>query len=139
MATSEPRNEELAAASLAALGNPTRLRLYRLLVRAGTPGLPVGTLVRTLGTPASTLAHHLACLTRAGLVEQEQRGREVRSRPDFAAMNRLMTFLTAECCTGIGSEGADRHAASAAARPTEENACVPTAACPECDEPREGD
>lgn len=128
MATPTPLTEELAAASLGALGNPTRLSLYRLLVRAGPPGLPVGTLVRTLGTPASTLAHHLACLTRAGLVEQEQRGREVRSRPDFAAMNQLMDFLTAECCTGAPS-----------AQTTEETDCVPTATCPECDEPREGD
>jgi len=123
-----PLTEELAAASLGALGNPTRLRLYRLLVRTGPAGLPVGTLIRTLGTPASTLAHHLACLARAGLVEQEQRGREVRSRPDFAAMTQLMDFLTAECCTGAPS-----------AQSTEETDCVPTAACPECDEPREGD
>lgn len=128
MTTVNPATEELAAASLAALGNPTRLRLYRLLVRAGSPGLPVGELVRTLGTPASTLAHHLAFLTRAGLVEQEQHGREVRSRPDFAAMTQLMTFLTAECCTGVPS-----------AQSSTENACVPTATCPECNEPREGD
>ena len=128
MATTTPLNEELAATSLGALGNPTRLRLYRLLVRVGPSGLPVGTLVRTLDTPASTLAHHLACLTRAGLVEQEQRGREVRSRPDFAAMTRLMDFLTAECCTGAPS-----------AHATEETDGVPTATCPECDEPREGD
>ena len=118
--------EEMAAAGLAALGNPTRLRLYRLLVRAGPPGVPVGELVRTLETPASTLAHHLASLTRAGLVEQEQRGREVRSCPDFAAMTQLMDFLTAECCVGIDSPGA------ATARSTEEP-CVPTSTCPECD------
>ena len=128
MATTTPLTEEFAAASLGALGNPTRLRLYRLLVKAGPSGLPVGALIRTLGTPASTLAHHLACLTRAGLVEQEQRGREVRSRPDFAAMTQLMDFLTAECCTGVPS-----------AESTEENDCVPTATCLECDEPREGD
>ena len=126
MTTSIPLTEDLAAASLGALGNPTRLRLYRLLVRAGQPGLPVGTLIRTLGTPASTLAHHLAALTRAGLVEQEQRGREVRSRPDFPAMARLMDFLTAECCVD-------------SAEPTKEDCDVPTAACPECDEPRKGD
>lgn len=128
MATPTPLTEELAAGSLAALGNPTRLRLYRLLVRAGPDGLPVGTLVETLGTPASTLAHHLAFLTRAGLVEREQRGREVRSRPDFPAMARLMDFLTAECCTGMP-----------AALTIKEDDCVPTAACPECDQPREGD
>ena len=122
MATAEAVTEELAAASLSALGNPTRLRLYRLLVRAGPAGVPVGELVRMLESPASTLAHHLACLTRAGLVEQEQRGREVRSRPDFAAMTRLMNFLTAECCTGVPS-----------AQSVTENACVPTSTCPECD------
>ena len=122
MATAEAVTEELAAASLSALGNPTRLRLYRLLVRAGPSGVPVGEIVRMLGTPASTLAHHLACLTRAGLVEQEQRGREVRSRPDFAAMTRLMNFLTAECCTGVPS-----------AQATTEDACVPTSTGPECD------
>ncbi len=103
MPSSEPLTEERAALSLGALGNPTRLRLYRLLVRSGSTGLPVGALVRTLGAPASTLAHHLACLTRAGLVLQEQRGREVRSRPDFGAMNRLLDFLTAECCSDAAS------------------------------------
>jgi len=128
MPTTTPLTEELAAGSLAALGNPTRLRLYRLLVRTGPGGLPVGELVRTLGTPASTLAHHLACLTRAGLVDQEQRGREVRSRPDFAAMAQLMDFLTAECCTGAPS-----------APSNEEPDCVPTATCPECDKSGEGD
>ena len=128
MPTPEGLTEELAAASLGALGNPTRLRLYRLLVRAGPSGLPVGTLIRTLETPASTLAHHLACLTRAGLVEQEQRGREVRSRPDFAAMTRLMDFLTAECCAGMP-----------AAQPAREDDCVPTTTCPQRDEPRQGD
>ena len=128
MTSMTPLTEEAAARSLSALGNRIRLRLYRLLVRAGPPGLPVGMLVRTLETPASTLAHHLACLTRAGLVEQEQRGRKVRSRPDFDAMNRLMKFLTAECCTDTPTAQTNR-----------ENGCVPTTTCAECDEPRAGD
>ena len=123
-----PLTEELAGRSLSALGSRTRLRLYRLLMQAGAAGVTVGVVVRTLGRPASTLAHNLVCLTRAGLVEQEQRGREVRSRPDFAAMTRLMTFLAAECCTGVPS-----------AQSATENAGVPTSTCPECDEPREGD
>ena len=130
MATAVLLTEDSAAASLGALGNPTRLRLYRLLVRSGPDGLPVGTIVRALGTPASTLAHHLAALTRAGLVEQEQRGREIRSRPDFAAMTRLLDFLTAECCVD---------SAPPSAPSTKEDCDVPTATCPECDEPRTGD
>ncbi len=93
--------EYQAASSLAALGNVTRLRLYRLLVRAGPQGRNVSALRGLLGVPASTLAHHLTVLVHAGLVVQEQRGREVISRVDYAAMGGLMDFLTSECCTGI--------------------------------------
>jgi len=99
-----PVNEERAARSLAALGNRTRLRLYRLLVRAGGDGLNVGDLQRLLGVPPSTLAHHLATLARAGLVTQERHGREVVSRADYGAMNTLVGFLTAECCAGLRLE-----------------------------------
>ena len=82
----------------------TRLRLYRLLVRAGPQGLNVGVLRGLIEIPASTLAHHLTSLVRAGLVLQEQRGREIVSRVDYAAMSGLMAFLTFECCAGIDHE-----------------------------------
>lgn len=97
--------EEQAAQGLAALGNRTRLRLYRLLVRAGQDGLNVGDLQRHLGVPASTLAHHLATLARAGLVSQERAGREVITRADYAAMRALVGYLTEECCAGVRSSG----------------------------------
>jgi ArsR family transcriptional regulator, arsenate/arsenite/antimonite-responsive transcriptional repressor len=93
--------EEHAADGLAALGNRTRLRLYRLLVRAGDDGLNVGDLQRLLEVPASTLAHHLAMLARAGLVAQERRGREVVSRADYPAMRALVGYLTEQCCSGV--------------------------------------
>ena len=96
--------EMQAADKLAALGNVTRLRLYRLLVRAGAQGLNVGELQEMLNVPASTLAHHLTSLVRAGLVEQERQGREVVSCADYAAMENLVNFLTAEYCAGIGRE-----------------------------------
>ena len=70
-------SEQAAADALAALGNRTRLRLFKLLVRAGTDGLIVGEVQRHMDMPASTLAHHLAALTRAGLVVQARNGREV--------------------------------------------------------------
>lgn len=94
--------EMRAADKLTALGNVTRLRLYRLLVRAGAPGLNVGELQEVLNVPASTLAHHLTSLVRAGLVEQNRQGREVVSCADYAAMESLVKFLTAECCVGVG-------------------------------------
>ena len=61
-----------AAARLEALGNPTRLKIYRMLVRAGDPGLSVGKLQTRLSIPASTLSHHLKTLIIVGLVTQER-------------------------------------------------------------------
>ena len=90
-----------AADALAALGHEARLDVYRLLVRAGCDGLIVGDIAQHTGLPLSTLAHHLRALVGAGLVRQEKRGREVVNRPDFAAMRRTLSFLTAECCQGV--------------------------------------
>ena len=69
-----PMGEEGAATALAALGNRTRLRLFRTLVRAAPDGLNVGDLQRRLGLPGSTLAHHLSTLARAGLEPLPCRG-----------------------------------------------------------------
>ena len=96
--------EDQVADGLAALGNRTRMRLFRLLVRAGEDGLNVGTLKRRLEIPASTLTHHLATLTRAGLVIQERQGREVVSSADYDAIDGLVAYLTEECCTGVPAE-----------------------------------
>ncbi|MDQ0315323.1 ArsR/SmtB family transcription factor [Amorphus orientalis] len=90
-----------AARSLAALGHETRLDIYRLLVRAGDGGLNVGEIGRHLAMPPSTLAHHLGALVDAGLVIQDRRGREIVNRVDYAVMRRTMSFLSAECCTGV--------------------------------------
>lgn len=87
-----------AAKMLGALGNRTRLRLYRLLVRAGEDGLAVGDIQSRLALPASTLAHHLTALVRSGLVNQQRHGREVRSLINYDAMHALVGYLTESCC-----------------------------------------
>ncbi len=87
--------------ALAALGHDARLSIFRLLVRAGAPGLTVGQISEHLGFAASTQAHHLRALKDANLIVQERNGREVINRADFVAMRRLTAFLTEECCTGI--------------------------------------
>ncbi len=89
------------ARALAALGHDARLSIFRLLVKAGHDGLRVGDIGEHLGLPPSTLAHHLSALVDAGLVVQDKQGREVFNRVDFDAMNRLVGFLTAECCSGV--------------------------------------
>jgi len=94
--------EDAAAAGLSALGSPVRLRLFRLLVRAGDEGANVTDLVRLTEIPASTLSHHLAALSRAGLVRQEKRGREVICTADYGRVNALAAYLTENCCVGLG-------------------------------------
>ncbi|HJP36131.1 MAG TPA: metalloregulator ArsR/SmtB family transcription factor [Gammaproteobacteria bacterium] len=101
MQASEPITEEAATDRLTALGNRTRLRLYKLLIQAGPDGLNVGELGTRLAVPPSTLAHHLSALTRAGLIRQDRRGREVTSRADYSAVNGLVMYLTDQCCVGF--------------------------------------
>ena len=91
-------NVEQAARQLEALGNPTRLRIYRTLVRAGGDGLPVGHLQERIGIAASTLSHHLHRLILTGLVSQERQATTLICRANYPAMNALLGFLTAECC-----------------------------------------
>ncbi|HSG94589.1 MAG TPA: metalloregulator ArsR/SmtB family transcription factor [Afifellaceae bacterium] len=94
-------NEQAAADALAALGNRTRLRLFRLMVKAGHDGLNIGEIQARLDVPASTLAHHIATLTQAGLIEQERIGRETRCRAGYRRMQDLLDYLGDECCAGL--------------------------------------
>jgi len=89
---------EEAAAQLEALGNPTRLRVYRALVRAGQDGLPVGRLQEVLGIAASTLSHHLRRLIDTGLVTQERQATTLICRAEYPAMLALLGYLVDECC-----------------------------------------
>ncbi len=87
-----------AAARLEALGNPTRLRIYRALVRAGDSGMPVGKLQGKLDIAASTLSHHLKTLIIVGLVTQERDSTILICRANYPVMQGLVEFLVDECC-----------------------------------------
>jgi len=89
---------EQAAAQLEALGNPTRLKLYRTLVRAGDNGLAVGRLQERLSIAASTLSHHLHKLITVGLVTQERQATTLLCRANYPVMRDLLGFLVEECC-----------------------------------------
>lgn len=92
-----------AALCLEKLGNPTRLEIVRLLVRAGHEGMPVGDIQKHVGIPASTLSHHISHLVSAGLIWQEREGRVLRCQPNFGLLNALVSLLLAECCSGVES------------------------------------
>lgn len=89
---------EQAALQLEALGNATRLNIYRILVRAGDEGLPVGSVQERLGIPASTLSHHCKRLIETGLVSQERHATTLICRAEYPAMQSLIGYLADECC-----------------------------------------
>lgn len=93
---------ENAASQLEALGNVTRLQIYRALVRAGNEGLPVGRLQEKLEIPASTLSHHLKRLIDTGLVIQDRQATTLICTANYKHMNALIGYLADECCADAG-------------------------------------
>jgi DNA-binding transcriptional ArsR family regulator len=88
---------------LAALAQPHRLAVFRLLVVAGPDGRAAGDIAEAVGLPASTLSFHLAHLKRAGLVTALRAGRSLHYAADFVAMRGLVDFLTENCCAGAAT------------------------------------
>jgi ArsR family transcriptional regulator len=91
-------NIETAAAQLEALGNTTRLTIYRTLVRAGEGGLAVGKLQLKLDIAGSTLSHHIRKLVEVDLVSQERQATTLICRANYTSMNGLIGYLADECC-----------------------------------------
>ena len=87
-----------AAARLEALGNPTRLKIYRTLVRAGAEGMPVGRLQAKLDAAASTLSHHIKSLVIVGLVTQVREGTTLVCHANYEVMHELLGFMAEQCC-----------------------------------------
>ena len=98
---------EEAARQLEALGNATRLAIYRTLVRAGHGGLPVGKLQLRLDIAASTLSHHIRKLVEVGLVSQERQATTLICRASYDEMNALIGYLADECCADATGSAID--------------------------------
>jgi len=86
--------------SLAALGQPHRLKIFRALVVAGPAGLTPGVMAEGLGIPAATLSFHLKELVNCGLVTQARASRNLIYRAAYERMNDLLGYLTENCCQG---------------------------------------
>ena len=89
---------DTAARLLSQLGNITRLKIVRELVRAGNSGLTVGEIQKMLDVPNSTLSHHINHLRGVGLVRQERESTLLRCFVDYEIIDRVVRFLTEECC-----------------------------------------
>ncbi len=89
---------EKASAQLGALGNPLRLKIYRILVRAGADGLSVGAVQDKMGMAASSLSHHIKELVETGLIKQERKATTLICTAQYATMSTLIGYLSDECC-----------------------------------------
>ena len=84
---------------LTAMGTEPRLRIMRLLLSAHPNGLVVGEIQSEVEISASTLSHHLEKLKHEGLVRVVREGTFLRCHANTEALEELMAFLYAECCT----------------------------------------
>ena len=99
-----PRGDRIsmphALAALAALGQPTRLEIFRVLMRREPNGAPAGAIAEAIGCPHNTLSTHLSILARSGLIRGARDGRSIIYRADVEIMRSLIAFLVNDCCDG---------------------------------------
>ena len=89
-----------AVAALSALSQQHRLRIFRLLVRAGPSGVPAGEIALHVGISPTSTSFHLKELDHAGLITATRQGRFIRYAVRVEGMRELLTYLTEECCQG---------------------------------------
>ena len=90
----------LAVGALGALAHPGRLKVFRLLVRAGPEGLAAGEIARKTGILTNTLSTNLNILAAAGLVASRRDGRSIIYAAGYGQMRDLLAFLVEDCCAG---------------------------------------
>lgn len=93
------KNLEVIQAFLA-LGQETRLNIFRLIVQKGDVGVRPSQLGELLGVPAATLSFHLKELYQSNLVSVERQSRNLIYRPRTDIIEGLMDFLLFNCCGG---------------------------------------
>ncbi len=89
-----------ALAALAALGQQTRLAIFRLLMGTEPKGLSAGAIADKIGCPHNTLSSHLSILARSGLIRGARDGRSIIYRADVEGIRTLIGFLVTDCCHG---------------------------------------
>jgi ArsR family transcriptional regulator, arsenate/arsenite/antimonite-responsive transcriptional repressor len=94
-----PEDVSRYADMLAAIGTEPRLRIMRLLLAAHPEGLVAGEIAEELGFSGSALSHHLDKLKNEDLVSVKREGTFLRYSANTQALEELLGFLYAECCT----------------------------------------
>lgn len=92
------KRESLSA--LAALGQETRLDVFRLLVKLAPDGLPAGEIAKRLDVVQNTMSAHLGVLARSGLICSRRKGRIIEYGVDYESVRGFLAFLMQDCCQG---------------------------------------
>ena len=86
--------------SFGALSQETRLRIVRLLVKAGGQGMAAGDIASAVEVSASNVSFHLKELERAGLLAARRESRSIVYSADYDGLSGLIRFLMEDCCSG---------------------------------------
>jgi DNA-binding transcriptional ArsR family regulator len=124
--TAFPGDARRAVVALSALAQETRLGIFRLLVEHARDGMTPGAIMTRLDLAPATLSFHLKELVNAGLVEDRREGRFIWYRPDVAAMNGLLGYLTENCCRVGRSDRCAAACAPAGCAPARSTPTTPT-------------
>jgi ArsR family transcriptional regulator, arsenate/arsenite/antimonite-responsive transcriptional repressor len=93
-------DEQRALEAFAALSQETRLRIVRLLVKAGPAGLPAGAIGEAMDASSSRISFHLNHLEQAALVQSRREGRSIIYSAAYPSLSGLVDFLMRDCCQG---------------------------------------
>lgn len=92
--------DQVAVAMLGALAQEHRLRIFRLLVKAGPSGMASSEIAGRVGISPTSASFHLKELDHCGLLDATRQGRFIRYAIHIEAMRKLLTYLTEDCCQG---------------------------------------
>jgi ArsR family transcriptional regulator len=92
--------DQAAIEMLGALAQEHRIRIFRLLVKAGPSGMPSSDIAEKIGISPTSASFHLKELDRTGLLVATRQGRFIRYAIHVETMRRLLTYLTEDCCQG---------------------------------------
>jgi ArsR family transcriptional regulator len=85
-----PPDDALLAKFARGLGDPTRLRILRLLLDKPRS---VNAIIDHLSMPQSRVSNHLACLKWCGYVATERQGRTIIYRVIYARMTAVLELI----------------------------------------------
>lgn len=112
--------KDAAVTALGALAQDSRLDVFRMLVRAGPDGMAAGEVAEALKLAPNTLTFHFDRLRMAELITVRRAGRSMIYTAQYGTMNRLLGFLTENCCQGVhASRTAGENKAAKSARKKE--------------------